>query len=230
MDDRLYRSRTDRVISGVAGGLAERLDLDPSIVRVVWVVLAVVSGGIFALVYLVMMFVVPEASFDAPRGGQPGQDPWSSPAATGIRPVTPPGAAPPAQSAGTDAGDVEDATEIGVPVVPAGAPGPGAMPVTGTSPVAPFASPPPPGTWLGPDGRRVDATVEGARRPPVVPARRSDPGGPLILGVILILLGAYFLLRQYAPQVDVGAAWPILAVAAGVLLVLLSLVPGRSRR
>ncbi len=45
MTDRLYRSRTDRVIGGVAGGVAEALDVDPSIVRVVWVILALVTGG-----------------------------------------------------------------------------------------------------------------------------------------------------------------------------------------
>ena len=35
MDDRLYRSRDERMIAGVAGGLAERLDLDPSLVRII---------------------------------------------------------------------------------------------------------------------------------------------------------------------------------------------------
>ena len=52
MGDRLYRSSTDRVIAGVAGGLASWLRIDPSIVRVAWVVLAVISGGIFLLVVL----------------------------------------------------------------------------------------------------------------------------------------------------------------------------------
>jgi len=197
MDDRLYRSRSDRIISGVAAGVAERLDLDPSIVRVVWVVLAVVSGGIFALVYLVMMFVVPEAPFDSPRAGQAGPDPWSSPAATGIRPAAAP-VATPADGTPAGVGDVavDDATEVGVPVTP---------------------------------DTRTDPGIAALDHSPV-PARRSDPGGPLVLGVILILLGAYFLLRQYAPQVDVGAAWPVLAIAAGVLLVVLSLVPDRSHR
>ena len=58
MTDRLYRSPTDRVIAGVAGGLAAWLQ----VIRP-WcgspVVLAVLSGGIFLLVYLVMMIVVP---------------------------------------------------------------------------------------------------------------------------------------------------------------------------
>ncbi|HET7726487.1 MAG TPA: PspC domain-containing protein [Candidatus Limnocylindrales bacterium] len=61
MVDRIYRSRRDRVLAGVAGGLAERYGADVSVIRVAWVILAFVSGGLFALVYLVMALVVPEA-------------------------------------------------------------------------------------------------------------------------------------------------------------------------
>ena len=39
MSERLYRSRDDRMIAGVAGGIAERLSIDPTIVRVIWAVL-----------------------------------------------------------------------------------------------------------------------------------------------------------------------------------------------
>lgn len=47
------------MIAGVAGGLAEMLDVDPSIVRIVWALLAF-AGGIGFLVYIVMWIVVPE--------------------------------------------------------------------------------------------------------------------------------------------------------------------------
>jgi phage shock protein C len=57
--DRLYRSPTDRVIAGVAGGLAVWLNVDASLVRLAWVLLAIFSGGIFVLVYIVLMIVVP---------------------------------------------------------------------------------------------------------------------------------------------------------------------------
>ena len=60
MDDRLYRSRDDRMIAGVAGGVAERLDADPSIIRIVWAVLIFLTGGLALLVYIVMAIVVPE--------------------------------------------------------------------------------------------------------------------------------------------------------------------------
>ncbi len=58
--DRLYRSRTDRMFAGVAGGLAERLDADPALVRITWAVLVFVTGGFALLVYIIMAFVVPE--------------------------------------------------------------------------------------------------------------------------------------------------------------------------
>jgi len=60
VDDRLYRSRDDRMIAGVAGGVAEHLDADPSIIRIVWAVLIVLTGGLALLVYIVMAIVVPE--------------------------------------------------------------------------------------------------------------------------------------------------------------------------
>lgn len=56
---RLYRSRTDRMISGVCGGLAERLGIDSTIVRLVWALAALFSGGTFALVYLIFWLVMP---------------------------------------------------------------------------------------------------------------------------------------------------------------------------
>jgi phage shock protein C len=64
MDDRLYRSRTDRVFTGVAAGVADRLDVDPSIVRVIWAVLMLPTGFLALLAYVVMAFVVPDEPLD----------------------------------------------------------------------------------------------------------------------------------------------------------------------
>jgi len=63
MERSLYRSRSDRMISGVCGGLAEYLSLDPTLVRVGVVLLAIVSRGGIAIAYLVMSIVVPEEPF-----------------------------------------------------------------------------------------------------------------------------------------------------------------------
>jgi phage shock protein C len=80
MNRRLYRSETEKVLGGVAGGVAEYLDVDPSIVRVVWAVLALITGGVFFVLYIVMWIVVPlapEPSATPPEGaegtaGEPG--------------------------------------------------------------------------------------------------------------------------------------------------------------
>jgi phage shock protein C len=57
---RLMRSWTDRKIAGVCGGLAEYFDLDPTLLRVVWVLL-VLFAGTGLLAYIVMWIVVPSA-------------------------------------------------------------------------------------------------------------------------------------------------------------------------
>ncbi|HHX43540.1 MAG TPA: PspC domain-containing protein [Chloroflexi bacterium] len=58
--ERLYRSETDRVIAGVCGGLGAYLRIDPLILRILFVVLAMVNGiGLF--VYLVLWIVVPSS-------------------------------------------------------------------------------------------------------------------------------------------------------------------------
>jgi phage shock protein C len=79
MNRRLYRSPTESVLGGVAGGVAEYFDLDPAIVRVVWVLLALITGGVFFILYIVMWIVVPlgsEATEVAEdRAGAEGADP-----------------------------------------------------------------------------------------------------------------------------------------------------------
>jgi phage shock protein C len=57
---KLYRSRTNRMISGVCGGLGEYANIDPTIVRLLFAVGTILSGGALFLGYLVMIFVVPE--------------------------------------------------------------------------------------------------------------------------------------------------------------------------
>jgi phage shock protein PspC (stress-responsive transcriptional regulator) len=58
---RLYQIREGSVISGVCKGLAAYLNVDVSVVRILFVVLAIVTGGVWILVYIVMMFVIPYA-------------------------------------------------------------------------------------------------------------------------------------------------------------------------
>jgi phage shock protein C len=55
---RLYRSRTERRIWGVCGGLAGYLDIDPAIVRVI-AVISIFFSGLGILAYILMTIVIP---------------------------------------------------------------------------------------------------------------------------------------------------------------------------
>ncbi|MFH1787492.1 MAG: PspC domain-containing protein [archaeon] len=57
---KLYRSKKERIIAGVCGGIAEHLNADPTIVRLLWVIgtLLFFGAGIFA--YLLAWIIVPE--------------------------------------------------------------------------------------------------------------------------------------------------------------------------
>ena len=61
---KLYRSREERMVAGVCAGLAEYTNLDPTIVRLLFVAVSLLGAapGI-VLVYLAMMIVVPEEPF-----------------------------------------------------------------------------------------------------------------------------------------------------------------------
>lgn len=144
MNARLYRSRRERMIAGVAGGLAELWGTDPSLLRIVWALLVILTGGLALVVYIVMAIVVPEEDglprpvAPAPEGAAPGWQP------------------PPARSAGAGSGTV-------------------------------------------------------------------------IIGAILVILGLFFLAREYLPDVDFDWFWPAMLIALGVLMVIMAVGrrPGR---
>lgn len=64
---RLYRCRTDRKVAGVAAGVAEFFDLDPSMVRVVWF-LSIFFGGLGLFLYIAMALIVPLEPMTGPDG------------------------------------------------------------------------------------------------------------------------------------------------------------------
>ena len=59
MEKRLYRSETNKVISGVCGGLGEYFDVDPVLVRVVTVILTL-STGVAFFAYIAAWIIVPQ--------------------------------------------------------------------------------------------------------------------------------------------------------------------------
>ena len=57
---KLYRSRNDKMLAGVCGGLGDFLGLDPTLVRLMFVLLAIL-GGHGVILYLIMGIIVPPA-------------------------------------------------------------------------------------------------------------------------------------------------------------------------
>ncbi len=172
MPDRLYRSRDERVIGGVAGGIAESLGVDPTIIRIAWVILAF-GIPVTPLIYLVLLFVIPEAPVEAPE---------------------------PSAATGTGAGAAASA---------GGEQGAGAVP---------------PPWWSARDSRRAARDARRAAR-----RARSDDGGrsgALLLGLVLIAVGGWFLVRQYLPTIGLDLSWPFVAVGLGLVLILVSLRRG----
>jgi len=58
---RLYRTEEDRILGGVCGGLAEKYDLDPSLVRLATLILFL-AGGVPLVLYLAAWVVIPPKS------------------------------------------------------------------------------------------------------------------------------------------------------------------------
>jgi phage shock protein C len=68
MSPRLTRSETDRVIAGVAGGIAQRFGINSTLVRLAWL-LSVFFGGLGILVYLILWIVLPKGRPQRPAIG-----------------------------------------------------------------------------------------------------------------------------------------------------------------
>jgi phage shock protein C len=163
MNRRLYRSRTDTILGGVASGLAAYLNADPALVRIAWAILVPLTGGAALLAYIVAWIVVPEE----PKGLAPIVATYTEASPSGD---------PPAGAGGTGEGDVSDAP----PTDDAGQPAP---------------------AWSPPE-----------------PIERRNSNAGLIVGIGLVLIGLWFLLREYLPDFDWGLVWPLIIVGVGVLI------------
>ena len=159
MNRRLYRSRTDTVLGGVASGLAVYLNTDPALVRIGWAILVPLTGGAMFLAYIVAWIVVPEEPYPGAASGAPA-----------------PGFATPVPEAtdGSVAGEAE--------------------PSTATTPTTSWA--------------------------PQPPARRSDNRAGVVIGIGLVVLGIWFLLRPYLPDISWNLIWPLAIVAVGGLILI----------
>jgi phage shock protein C len=70
---RLYRSRKNKVIAGVCGGIAEYLEVDPVLIRIIAVVLLFVGGGSL-IAYIIGMIIIPDESKIAAQGFEPASN------------------------------------------------------------------------------------------------------------------------------------------------------------
>ena len=66
---KLYRSRKDRWLAGICGGIAQYFELDPTIIRVLFVLLSVFAGG-GILVYIILWLIIPQE----PDTTEPAED------------------------------------------------------------------------------------------------------------------------------------------------------------
>ena len=65
---RLYRSRNQKVFAGVCGGFAEYFNLDPTWVRLIFILLSLLGVGLFVVVYIVCWIIVPLAPPSSSNG------------------------------------------------------------------------------------------------------------------------------------------------------------------
>ena len=66
MEKKLYRSKTDKKLAGVCGGLAKYLNMDVSVVRLIWILVTLFAGA-GLLAYLICALVIPEEPDQLPE-------------------------------------------------------------------------------------------------------------------------------------------------------------------
>jgi phage shock protein C len=179
----VLRRGSDRILGGVCSGLAEYFRVDPLLVRVVFVILALTPPAVGIVLYFVLWFLM---------------DPPAGTAAPAARNVTERLRAM-GQEMKEDFRRNFSRSPAGNPATPPGTPEPPTpLNASGGPPNPPPPPPPHPGWWEGYRGR--------------------PPG--LWAGIILIVLGAYFLL------VNIGLLsgfrwdlfWPVVLIAIGLLV------------
>src|SRR5437867_11007912 len=164
---RLTRSAREKMIAGVAGGLAEYFDLDPVVVRLLWIAAGILTGGLAIPAYGVMWWIMPRQDEVGPPLG------WRSTAPSAVG-----GGAPePAATAGGAAGHASAGVATdGEPAAPtAYAEEPGARGYADEpSPTTAYTSAPPPSypAWSVPDHRR----------------RRQKTAGVILIGLGVIFM------------------------------------------
>jgi phage shock protein C len=58
--NKLYRSKKNRIIAGVCGGIGEYFKVDPTLIRLLWLFISIVSAGSGVLAYIIAWIIIPE--------------------------------------------------------------------------------------------------------------------------------------------------------------------------
>ena len=216
---RVFRSSDDRWIAGVAAGVAEYFDVDPILVRIIWIVSCVPLVFLPVIAYVIMIVVVPLApqEWPEPSPWQPGGGPLGY-SATFTSP-----AAPAADGGATAAGPTPEtgaaAPEAAAGAVPAAAGAPhGAVPPPGPMPGGDWR-------WQGRQDRwqsRQDRWQRKAERQDQRGERHGSGG--IVFGALLIVVGGLVAWHEIDPRLDLSLAWPVAIIAFGVFLVASSVV------
>jgi phage shock protein C len=59
------------MLGGVCGGIGEHIDIDPTVIRLVWVVASIISIGFGILVYILAWIIIPESPEESPQQALP---------------------------------------------------------------------------------------------------------------------------------------------------------------
>jgi phage shock protein PspC (stress-responsive transcriptional regulator) len=191
--------------AGVAGGLAEYFDIDPALVRLIWVAAAVVSGGLAIPVYILAWIILPRD--DRPTySGPPAWRDWSQEFHAETQRL--------AEEARRMAGEWNEppypptTADTSAVSAPAGESRPGHDPATdkGAPPPMPAREPAPADWWNAP---QTDMDPQ-----------RRHRGGPRSAGVLLVGLGVLLLAANAGifSWIEWRYMWPLIFIGLGVVL------------
>ncbi len=208
MDNRLTRSHSDRMLTGVAGGMAEYFDLDPVIIRLLWVLGAVFTGGLLLVAYFVMAIIMPsppddEDEYEDEEDEELDEEDEAESADD----------EPDAEKSSDDQG--EEAADDEAEPKAEGSAATAAAASTSAAASAPLAQ--------APRERRREARRERRRsrrrsRHRRAAARRRGQGA-FVIGSILIVIGALALVDQFS-LFSFWQFWPLILIGIGGALIL----------